>query len=620
MNRALLAMALCCAAALACSPPGSSRGPRNGGAPGAGAGGGGGAGGAAPNPGPPGTGGGGGGAAGAGGGSGGRPGAGGSGGAPGSGGTGGGAGNPGGTGGMAGRPGGSGGASGSGGTGGSGGAGGTPGGRDGGGALPSDARGSRPGANLPPGQAVGLPLVVTDHFENRGWFGDPSIVAHFGTSQVVIREVDATTSGAGPCAARPPGARGKCLRFTYTPPAGLTPPATGGHVGVFFLRTLKFFHPEVAPTPRPGTANWGWEPAVALAPGATRVTFHAAAETAGLQVTFRTGTEHDAFVVPEQTEVLGTTWTQHTISLEGLGYGWNLFGPFAWMLKDTTRPATFYIDGVVWEGPGPVPPPSPPRPPATPPPTPPPAPPLPAPPGSPAPPAGQADGVRQLHFINRCAQTVWVGAFGDPVPEGGGFRLDAGQSRTITAPPGKWTGRFWGRTGCRFDAAGVGGCDTGACMPREKCGGATGLPPATLVEFTLGGGATEGDYYDLSLVDGYNLPMAVAPLPGTFTRRPGVTNDCGAPTCASDLNATCPPELQFKNTAGKVVACLSACERFRTDAYCCSGANATPQTCPPFNYSRIFKAACPAAYSYAYDDATSTFTCKGEDYAVWFCP
>ncbi|KAL2499336.1 Pathogenesis-related thaumatin superfamily protein [Abeliophyllum distichum] len=30
--------------------------------------------------------------------------------------------------------------------------------------------------------------------------------------------------------------------------------------------------------------------------------------------------------------------------------------------------------------------------------------------------------------------------------------------------------------------------------------------------------------------------------------------------------------------------------------------------------------ACPRAYSYAYDDKTSTFTCVGADYLITFCP
>jgi hypothetical protein len=381
------------------------------------------------------------------------------------------------------------------------------------------------------------------------------------------------------------------------------------------LRTLGFYHPEVSPTPRPGQANWGYEPAVALPPGATRLSFYAAAE-APVAITFRAGIDRDAFVTPELTVTLTPGWKAYSIPLAGVSYGWNVFGPFGWLVKDTTRPAAFYVDDIVWDGAG-----APPRPPVVMPP-PPVTPPVPPPTPSVAPPrapAGQRDGVRQFQFINKCTQTVWVGAFGNPVPAGGGFRLDAGQTTTITLPGGKWTGRFWGRTGCRFDAAGVGACDTGSCGPREKCPGSTGEPPATLAEFTLSGGGADPDFYDLSLVDGYNLPMAVAPLEGTFTRRGGA-NDCGAPTCASDLNPTCPAELRFSDARAKTVACLSACERYRTDEYCCAGAHASPATCPSFNYAKIFKAACPNAYSYAYDDATSTYTCAGEDYAIWFCP
>ncbi|KAL0360532.1 UNVERIFIED_CONTAM: Thaumatin-like protein 1 [Sesamum radiatum] len=34
----------------------------------------------------------------------------------------------------------------------------------------------------------------------------------------------------------------------------------------------------------------------------------------------------------------------------------------------------------------------------------------------------------------------------------------------------------------------------------------------------------------------------------------------------------------------------------------------------------MFKNACPRSYSYAFDDATSTFTCSGADYTITFCP
>ena len=70
------------------------------------------------------------------------------------------------------------------------------------------------------------------------------------------------------------------------------------------------------------------------------------------------------------------------------------------------------------------------------------------------------------------------------------------------------------------------------------------------------------------------------------------------------------------------IACRSACEAFAEAEYCCSGAYGSPAACAPTPYSRFFKGACPAAYSYAYDDATSTFTCAaaGGGYDVVFCP
>jgi hypothetical protein len=101
---------------------------------------------------------------------------------------------------------------------------------------------------------------------------------------------------------------------------------------------------------------------------------------------------------------------------------------------------------------------------------------------------------------------------------------------------------------------------------------------------------------------------------------------CGNPRCTSDLLATCPAALQKKNGAGRVVACMSACEAFNTDQYCCRGAFNTPATCKsatwPVNYPAFFKAACPTAYSYAYDDNSSTFTCNNPlpNYTITFCP
>ncbi|KAK6255207.1 Thaumatin family - like 10 [Theobroma cacao] len=220
-------------------------------------------------------------------------------------------------------------------------------------------------------------------------------------------------------------------------------------------------------------------------------------------------------------------------------------------------------------------------------------------------------------ITNNCPYTIWPGTLagsGTPPLPTTGFQLDSGQSVRIPSVPG-WSGRIWGRTGCSFDALGAGSCQTGDCGGRLECDGNGATPPASLFEITLGAG-NDLDFYDVSIVDGYNLPLVAAPR--------GVYGACNATGCASDLNMGCPKELQVVGgdggAAGLVVACKSACEAFRLDQYCCSGEFANPTTCRPTFYSTIFKRACPRAYSYAYDDGTSTFTCKAYDYQIIFCP
>ncbi|XVF63675.1 hypothetical protein PTKIN_Ptkin09bG0105400 [Pterospermum kingtungense] len=211
-------------------------------------------------------------------------------------------------------------------------------------------------------------------------------------------------------------------------------------------------------------------------------------------------------------------------------------------------------------------------------------------------------------FVNKCEYTVWPGILGNTQLDSTGFELPSGGSRSFQAPP-SWSGRFWGRTGCTSDQnTGQLTCQTADCGSSQiECNGRGANPPATLAEFTIGSSGTQ-DFYDVSLVDGYNLPMVVEPSGGSGT--------CLSTGCANDLNRQCPSELRV----GSGDACKSACEAFGTPEYCCSGSYATPDTCKPSVYSQMFKAACPRSYSYAYDDATSTFTCTGADYTITFCP
>lgn len=195
---------------------------------------------------------------------------------------------------------------------------------------------------------------------------------------------------------------------------------------------------------------------------------------------------------------------------------------------------------------------------------------------------------------NNCPYTVWAAA----VP-GGGRQLDNGQTWSITANPGTSQARIWARTGCNFDGSGRGSCQTGDCGGVLECQ-AYGQPPNTLAEYALNQW-NNLDFFDISLVDGFNVPMEFSPTSGGCSR--GIS-------CTADINGQCPNELRAPG------GCNNPCTVFKTDEYCCNSGN-----CGPTDFSRFFKDRCPDAYSYPKDDQTSTFTCpSGTNYKVVFCP
>ncbi|KAL9019789.1 MAG: hypothetical protein Q9185_002933 [Variospora sp. 1 TL-2023] len=123
---------------------------------------------------------------------------------------------------------------------------------------------------------------------------------------------------------------------------------------------------------------------------------------------------------------------------------------------------------------------------------------------------------RPLVISNQCKETIYpgIGTQAGTGPATQGFQLTAGQSRSLTVSA-DWQGRVWGRTNCSFNAAGTGpassgtgvACGTGDCGGTVSCRG-TGVIPVTLAEFTLSSSSGQ-TFYDISLVDGYNIPMGI---------------------------------------------------------------------------------------------------------------
>lgn len=119
-------------------------------------------------------------------------------------------------------------------------------------------------------------------------------------------------------------------------------------------------------------------------------------------------------------------------------------------------------------------------------------------------------------------------------------------------------------------------------------------------------------FYDISVVDGYNLPISVSTKP--FDRK------CLIKGCAKSISSVCPHELQVMDAEGNVVSCKSACLAFNLDVFCCRNEYRRPEKCKPSMYSKIFKDACPSYISYAFDSPTALISCSSTDFVITFCP
>ncbi|KAI7906379.1 THO complex subunit 1 transcription elongation factor-domain-containing protein [Cokeromyces recurvatus] len=217
--------------------------------------------------------------------------------------------------------------------------------------------------------------------------------------------------------------------------------------------------------------------------------------------------------------------------------------------------------------------------------------------------------MKKINIFNHCQHTLQIGYQMNLEPEGRTIELNANKTYPLFVEP-TWAGRLWARENC----------DTHKC----ELAGATN--PASLAEFrfssitTTNTDSSDIDYYDVSFVDGYNFPLSIRPrIVYGLDRLVKLDNKhCRKSECLHLPN--CPSDLQTFDKLGKFVACESACSRYGTDTYCCTGRYNTSATCTSNYYARQVKNMCPFTYSYAFDDANSVYACKTNEYDVIFCP
>lgn len=274
---------------------------------------------------------------------------------------------------------------------------------------------------------------------------------------------------------------------------------------------------------------------------------------------------------------------------------------------------------------------------------------------------------RNLVIVNNCSKPIWIGTYGaNYTPANGGFYLGANTRQTITVPSNWQSGRIWARTGCQFKSNGNLVCETGDCNGKLHCK-VTGDPPVTLAEFTFSDQPNIPDYYDVSLVDGFNLNIRIKPIPGSYqnVNNPDLGRfNCGTIGCSNFDMKKCPPELTIRGKDGTY--CASICtavnnpnkvddpshlKNMNKALVCCScdcgpecgcsdpkckygcspydnspgavggkcDANDWPLSSDGRRYHEIFKNQCPDAYSWQFDDLSSTYQCVNADYEISFC-
>ncbi|KAL1410725.1 hypothetical protein Q8F55_001667 [Vanrija albida] len=227
-----------------------------------------------------------------------------------------------------------------------------------------------------------------------------------------------------------------------------------------------------------------------------------------------------------------------------------------------------------------------------------------------------AQHARTFTVRNSCAQTLWPSFAGSAkLEQPPVWELPAGETTAFSVPDNYPGMRLWARTGCVPAPTSTG----------LQCASGDDLP-STLAEFTL---STTGDwtldFYDISLVDGFNVPMAITPSRA----------DCHAPRCAANINAVCPPQMRSHvDAAGVNHACAGAClsgfgDELWGNRDCCTGAyGADAALCgiSGVDFYHVFKDACPDSYAYAYDEQSGAalYACDtrngAPDYDIEFCP
>ncbi|ELU41109.1 thaumatin-like protein [Rhizoctonia solani AG-1 IA] len=212
---------------------------------------------------------------------------------------------------------------------------------------------------------------------------------------------------------------------------------------------------------------------------------------------------------------------------------------------------------------------------------------------------------RLFTVYNACPFTIWPAvwtntSYGNAFPlVEGGWEAPTNTSKQFAVPDNWAAGRIWGRRGCDFSNPERQGPDT-CCTGGLNCT-SDGAAPTTLAEWTLSPTDDRADYYDVSLLDGFDLPIRITP-----------SAECPAAECAVDLVATCPEPLRIPTDQNQPAqGCTTSCFA-NLDGNPGNSANCCTSTLPWFTGG-----SCPTAYAWTFDGGNQDIikTCSGANRA-----
>lgn len=195
---------------------------------------------------------------------------------------------------------------------------------------------------------------------------------------------------------------------------------------------------------------------------------------------------------------------------------------------------------------------------------------------------------RTVTFVNKSGKKIWIGSVvnrGEPDGDSISFSdlpvLAPGRSATVRIPESRASARpvlrpngmrrqVWFHSPLR---------SRGLRALRAPLH--DGQQPVSLAEFTFDKADAHASWYDVSHVDGFSLPITIAPKSAAHPTPNGPCSDLGR---ARNLLRYCPAGNKVRSRAGKVVLCVN------------------PSRDTPSNYSRAITRHCPKAYARSKQD------------------